>query len=123
MHMVRRVAKQRSAEMDAALVFNCAYNGLSIIRELGRRGVREIYALDSVRSIGTYSRHAVFARCPDPLTDESAFVGHLLRFAQGRKDRPVLFPTNDQWAQAIAHHKEALMHHYHVWVADGPVVK
>ena len=108
--------------MDSALVFNCAHNGLSIIRELGRRGVREIHALDSARSLGTHCRYAVFERCPDPMTDESAFIAHLLRFAQGRKDRPVLFPTNDQWAQAVAHHKEALSRHYHVWVADGPVV-
>ena len=111
-----------TAAMDAALVFNCSHNGLSIVRELGRRGVREIHAMDSVRSLGTFSRYAVFDRCPDPLTDESAFIEHLLRFAQGRQDRPVLFPTNDQWAQAVAHHKEALLRHYHVWVADGPVV-
>ena len=111
-----------AAARDAAFVFNCSHNGLSIIRELGRRGVREIRALDSVRSLGTYSRYAVYDRCPDPLTDESAFVGHLLRLARGRADRPVLFPTNDQWAQAVAHHKEALSRHYHVWVADGPVV-
>jgi D-aspartate ligase len=107
---------------DAALVFNCSLNGLSIIRELARRGVREIHALDNARSIGTYSRYAVFHRCPDPLTDESAFIEYLLRFAHGRKDRPVLFPTNDEWAQALAHHKETLSRHYHVWVADGPVV-
>lgn len=115
-------AAPRAAAMDAAVVFNCSHNGLSIIRELGRRGVREIHAMDSVRSLGTHSRYAVFDRCPDPLTDESAFIEHLLRFAHGRKDRPVLFPTNDQWAQAVAHHKEALLRHYHVWVADGPVV-
>lgn len=112
----------RDEPMDAALVFNCAHNGLSIIRELGRRGVREIHALDSGRSLGTYSRYATFNRCPDPLTDESAFIEYLLRFAHGREDRPVLFPTNDQWAQAVAHHKEALRRPYRVWVADGPVV-
>ncbi len=108
--------------MDAALVFNCGHNGLSIIRELGRQGVNEIYALDSVRSIGTHSRYARFSRCPDPLTNETAFIEFLLRFAKGRTDKPVLFPTNDHWAQAIAHHKDVLNHHYRMWVADGPVV-
>lgn len=105
-----------------ALVFNCHYNGLSIIQELGRRGIR-VLALDSVRSVGTYSRYAHFRQCPDPLVAEHEFVDFLLKLGPTFHDRPVLFPTNDHWAIAVARHKETLSRYYFPCVADYSVVE
>jgi predicted ATP-grasp superfamily ATP-dependent carboligase len=109
-------------ETNPALVFNCHYNGLSIIQSLGRRGVR-VYALDNVRSVGTHSRYAKFWRCPDPLVNEDAFITYLLEKAQKFTSKPVLFPTNDHWAMAISKHKKLLQKYYIPCVADWETVK
>lgn len=100
-----------------AIVFNCHYNGLSIIQELGRHNV-EVFALDSVRSVGTYSRYAKYLICPDPLTSEGAFIDRMLELGRSFKNRPVLFPTNDHWAAAVSRHKQALSQYYLPCVAD-----
>ncbi|UWG48162.1 putative ATP-grasp enzyme [Halanaeroarchaeum sp. HSR-CO] len=104
-----------------ALVFNCAFNGLSIIQELGRRGI-DVYALDSFRNVGTTSRYATYRSCPNPTTDEAGFVEYLLDIADEFDDKPVLIPTNDHWAAAVAHHREELAEHYHTGVADAETV-
>lgn len=90
-----------------AIVFNCGYNGLGIIQDLGRRGVK-CHAMDSVRSIGTFSRYASFVRCPDPSTDETRFVDFLYDYCTRLSSKPVLFPTNDHWAMAVSRHMERL---------------
>ncbi len=107
--------------MPPALVFNCHYNGLSIIQELGRHGV-PAYALDTFRSVGTASRYARYWSCPDPLCDEDAFIRFLIEKGGEFSRKPVLFPTNDHWATAIARHKTELERWYLPCVADGPVV-
>ena len=94
-----------------ALVFNCHYNGLSIIQELGRHGV-QVYALDSFRDVGTFSRYGCFHLCPDPESAEKAFVEYLLELGSSFDHKPVLFPTNDHWAAAISRHKETLSQYY-----------
>lgn len=90
-----------------AIVSNCHYNGLSIIQELGRKGV-DVRAFDSVRSVGTWSKYASFTRCPDPSCDENGFIDFLLRYASNQTSRGIIFPTNDQWAVAISKHRPAL---------------
>jgi len=104
-----------------AIVFNCHYNGLSITQELGRRGV-EVLALDSVRSVGSYSRFARFQHCPDPLVAENAFIDYLMQLGSQFNDKPVLFPTNDHWAMAVSRHKEDLAQFYRPCVADFSVI-
>ncbi len=105
-----------------ALVFNCHYNGLAIIQELGRHGV-PVIALDSNRSVGTYSRYADFRRCPDPMVAEKDFIRYLLNLGPTFDCKPVLFPTNDHWAMAVSRHKDALSQHYQPCVADWPTVR
>lgn len=104
-----------------AVVFNCAYNGLSIIQELGRRGV-DVHALDSFRNIGTTSKYASYHQVPNPTTDERGFIEFLLEFATKFDDKPVLIPTNDHWASAVANHRDQLVEHYKPCVADGETV-
>lgn len=104
-----------------AIVFNCHYNGLSIIQELAAHGVKCV-AMDSERSIGTVSKHATYVACPDPATDESLFIDFLYDYCRNEPVRPVLFPTNDQWAAAISKHKERLLEVSIPCVADWEAV-
>jgi len=105
-----------------AIVCNCYFNGLSIVRELGRRGV-SVHALDSIRNVGTVSRYGRFRRCPNPIDSEAAFVRYLESIADEFDDRPVLIPTNDQWASAVARHCERLAEAYRPCVASQSVVE
>jgi D-aspartate ligase len=105
-----------------ALVFNCQFNGLAIIQELGRHGV-PVYALDHVRSIGTFSRYARYHRCPDPLVAEDEFINYLLEMGLDFKSKPVLFPTNDHWAMAISRHKKKLSEYYLPCVAEYDTIR
>src|SRR4029079_14203887 len=96
-----------SSDLPMAVVFNCHYNGLSIVQELGRRGV-PCTAMDSSRSIGTFSRYSLWVRCPDPASAESEFIDFLYDFCAAQERKPVLFPTNDEWAVAVAKQRERL---------------
>jgi predicted ATP-grasp superfamily ATP-dependent carboligase len=104
-----------------AIIFNCSYNGLSIIQELSKHGV-ECVAMDCFRGIGTYSRYARFVRCPDPILDEEAFVNFLYDFCKVEGIKPVLFPTNDEWALAVSKYKKKLSNVAIVCVGDHDCV-
>jgi predicted ATP-grasp superfamily ATP-dependent carboligase len=92
-----------------------------MMQELGRRGV-EVYALDSFRNIGTVSRYSDYLSCPHPGSAENEFVDFLMEKGSEFDNKPVLIPTNDHWAAAVAHHKERLSEKYHPCVADGETV-
>lgn len=92
---------------NKAIIFNCSYNGLSIIQELAHNMVHCI-AMDSRRNIGTFSKFSNYVKCPDPLTNESDFITFLWKYCKKEKYKPVLFPTNDEWAMAISRHKDKL---------------
>ncbi len=105
-----------------AIVFNCSYNGLAILQDLGRRGINTV-ALDSSRSVGTYSRYADFKRCENPEQNESAFIESLLTLGKQSGEKPTLFPTNDEWAAAVSKNKKRLEPYFELCVADWDVVR
>lgn len=110
-----------SVKNPKAVVFNCHFNGLSIIQELGQNGI-ECVAMDSVRSIGTFSKFANYIKCPDPAFDETGFVQFLYNYCSEHKVKPVLFPTNDQWAAAVSKNKSIFNEVAYPCVADWEAV-
>ncbi len=102
-------------------MFNCDYNGLSVIQALGRRGV-EVRALDAKRGVGTHSRFSKYGAIPDPMVDEPGFVEALWRYREGLETNPVLIPTNDHWAESVARHQEELSRGFECCVADYETV-
>ena len=92
---------------NPAFVFNCHYNGLSIIQDLGRQGVN-VYALDNNCSVGALSRYAQFRKVPDPARNEEGFIYTLRSLCTQQEQKPVLFPTNDHWAAALSRHRDYL---------------
>lgn len=105
-----------------AIIFNCHYNGLAIIQALGKEGI-ECIAMDSDRSIGTYSKYAKYIKCPDPTNNEKEFVEFLYSFCANEKEKPILFPTNDHWAAAISKNKNKLFEVSIPCVAEWDTVK
>jgi D-aspartate ligase len=106
---------------NPTIVFNCSYNGLSILQELGSKGI-ECIAMDCVRGIGTFTKYATYKKCPDPLRHESLFIEYLYSFCKRYPNKPVLIPTNDEWAYAISKYKQYLEEVSYPCVSEFDVV-
>src|SRR5277367_4942163 len=99
---------RKSQDVPGAVVIGGDYQGLGIVRSLGRRGI-PICILDDEHSISTYSRYATYGvRVPD-LRNENKVVETLLSLAR-RLDLKgwILFPTRDELVAALSRHRSAL---------------
>ncbi len=100
--------KRRGSDVPGAVVIGGDYQGLGIVRSLGRRGI-PICIVDDEHSISPYSRYATYGvRVPD-LRNESKVVETLLNLAR-RLDLKgwILFPTRDELVAALSRHRSAL---------------
>lgn len=95
----------------SAFVFNCEYNGLGIIHSLGRKGI-PVFALDTYRSVGTFSKYAKYCKVNDPLSNELGFIEDLMSFCITDQIKPLLLPTNDHWAEAVSKNADILSSKY-----------
>ena len=116
-----------AASLDgvAALVMNTHVTGLAVARSLGRAGV-PVLGLDKERGgLGQHSRHlAGLGLVPGPDVDGgSALADHLAALGPAFAERPVLFPTNDDWVLALARHRDRLEEHYRFPFAPYDVVR
>lgn len=93
--------------MRKVIVYNCSYNGLSIIQELSAKGI-ECIALDSKYSVGVFSKYSKFKKCPNPIKYEKLFIKYLITLCKEQKEKPILFPTNDEWALITAKYIEEI---------------
>lgn len=94
-------------DKSPVFVFNCHFNGLALIQELGRLGV-PVYALDTHKSIGTRSKYAKYIKVTDPLVDPERFVDELIQLSKGLTSKPLLLPTNDHWSEVISKYRSQL---------------
>jgi D-aspartate ligase len=104
----------QQAPAPGAIVVGGDYQGLGIVRSLGRLGVR-VAVIDDERSIARYSRFASsFARVPDLYSEEAIVTA--LREAVGRTASPgdVVFATRDEVVAAIARHHDELAGLYRI---------
>ena len=109
----------------AALVMNTHLTGLAVARSLGRAGV-PVLGLDKERGgAGQHSRHlSGLGLVPGPEVDGGgALAEHLVALGPSFAERPVLFPTNDDWVLALARHRGALEEHYRFPYAPYEVVQ
>ncbi len=97
-----------------ALVIGGDYQGLAIVRSLGRHGVPTC-VIDDERSISRFSRYATSAMRVHDLRTEEGTVAAL--HAASRRfglDGWVLFPTRDETVAAISRNREALLKTFRV---------
>ncbi len=115
----------RSLTGVPALVMNTHITGLAVARSLGRAGV-DVVGLDKERGgLGQHSRHlSGLGLVPGPEVDDGAALAeHLLALGPSFGQRPVLFPTNDDWVLALARHRDRLEEHYRFPFAPYDVVR
>jgi len=116
--------RSATASRPGAVVVGGDYQGLGIVRSLGRRGV-PICVIDDELSISRFSRYTTYSVHENELRDERATVDALL--AAGRRlglEGWVLYPTRDETVAAISRHRDELREVFRVptpsWEAIRP---
>jgi D-aspartate ligase len=105
-----------------AIVLGGDYQGLGIVRSLGRRGV-PVCVIDDEHSIARVSRHtSCWARIAD-LGHEDRLVDDLLRIGRERGLAGwVLFPTRDETVAAISRNRERLGSFFRIPTAEWETI-
>ena len=106
-----------------AVVLGGDYQGLGIVRSVGRHGV-PVVVVDDERSIARFSRYCEsYERIAD-LGDEARVVDDLLRIARRRGlEGWVLYPTRDETVAAISRNRERLSEVFRVVTAPWDAVR
>jgi D-aspartate ligase len=84
------------------------YQGLGIVRSLGRRGV-PVCVIDDERSIARYSRYTTISELAPSLLNASETAETLIDLGKKRGlDGWVLYPTRDEQVAALSQYREEL---------------
>ncbi len=106
-----------------AVVIGGDYQGLGIVRSLGRRGI-SVLVLDDERSISRHSRYATAAVTVAELRDEERTVETLLGLGERYGlDGWVVFPTREETVAALSRHRERLLSRFRIPTPSWDVVK
>jgi D-aspartate ligase len=101
-----------------AVVIGGDYQGLGIVRSLGRMGVA-VCVIDDEHSISRFSRYATHSVHVSDLRQEESTVETLLRVGHSLDLQGwVLFPTRDEIVAALARNRSALSEIFRVPVPD-----
>lgn len=106
-----------------AVVIGGDYQGLGIIRSLGRRGI-PICVIDDEHSIGRFSRYTTHAIRVADLRDATRTVGALL--ATGHRfglEGWVLYPTREESVAALSRHRSVLSELFRVPTAEWGAIR
>jgi D-aspartate ligase len=96
------------ADKVGAVVIGGDYQGLGIVRSLGRHGV-PIGVVDDEISIARYSRYTTFAQHVSSLGDANKTVQALMEVGRKRGLQGwVLYPTRDETVATLSQHREEL---------------
>jgi predicted ATP-grasp superfamily ATP-dependent carboligase len=99
------------------------YQGLGIVRSLGRRGI-DVLVLDDERSIARHSRFATAAVRVPELRDEEATVETLLGLGERHGlDGWVVFPTREETVAALSRYRERLTARFRIPTPAWDVVE
>jgi predicted ATP-grasp superfamily ATP-dependent carboligase len=106
-----------------AVVIGGDYQGLGIVRSLGRMGV-PVCVIDDEHSISRFSRYATHGvRVPD-LRQEQPTVETLLRIGRSLNLQGwILFPTRDEVVAALARNRSTLAETFRVPVPEWDTVR
>jgi D-aspartate ligase len=103
-----------TAKPIGALVIGGDFQGLGIVRSLGRRGV-PVCVIDDELSISRYSRYTTHSVAVRSVRQESETIDAIIR--TGRRlglNGWVIYPTRDETVAALAKHREELATYFRV---------
>ena len=108
------LASEPSKKSIGAVVVGGDYQGLGIVRSLGRRKV-PVCVIDDERSIARFSKYTTYFVPVDSLRNEKQTVEHILEIGR-RLDLEgwVLYPTREETVAAIARYRSSLTDFFRV---------
>ena len=94
-------------------VLGMTCTGLSVVRSLGRRGIK-VYAIDAYTNrAGLHSKYCKTIFGPSNIIDsQEHWLDFLIELAQKEDTTPVLFPTEDAYVLFIAKHRKILAQYF-----------
>jgi D-aspartate ligase len=111
------------AQGPGAVVIGGDYQGLGIVRSLGRRGV-PVCVIDDEKSIARYSRYTTFHQRVPSLHEAKETVQSLLDIGRTRGLHGwVLYPTRDELVAALSQYREALSEIFRVPTPGWETIK
>jgi D-aspartate ligase len=117
----RALAERTGA--PGAVVIGGDYQGLGIVRSLGRRGV-DVLVVDDERSIARHSRFATAAVRVGELRDEQETVRTLLELGERHAlEGWVVFPTREETVAALSRYRERLTPRFRIPTPAWDVVE
>jgi predicted ATP-grasp superfamily ATP-dependent carboligase len=112
-----------SSSAPGAVVIGGDYQGLGIVRSLGRRGI-DVVVIDDERSISQHSRYVSAAFGVRDLRSEASTVNALLELRQLYElEGWVVYPTRDESVAALSRRRDLLEPHFRVPTPMWDVVK
>jgi predicted ATP-grasp superfamily ATP-dependent carboligase len=106
-----------------AIVIGGDYQGLGIVRSLGRRGIPTC-VIDDERSIAAFSRYTTHRVSYRSLREEEQAVAALLATGERRGlDGWILYPTREETVAAISRHRSVLSERFRVPTPAWDVVR
>jgi D-aspartate ligase len=115
--------RDRPTNTPGAVVIGGDYQGLGIVRSLGRMGV-PVCVVDDEHSIARFSRYATYSAQASNLRNPDAVVEILLEL--GRRfylHGWVLFPTRDELVAALSMHRTVLSQVFRVPTPDWDAIE
>jgi D-aspartate ligase len=113
-----RAVAEPSQKPIGAVVVGGDYQGLGIVRSLGRREV-PICVIDDERSIARFSRYATHSVAVANLRDERQTIDAILKIGHRLNLRDwVLYPTRDETVAAFARYRPMLTEWFRVPTGD-----
>lgn len=106
-----------------AVVVGGDYQGLGIVRGLGRRGV-SVVVIDDERSISRHSRYVSGAYTVSDLRNDERTVDALLGLARHCDvDGWIVYPTREETVAALSRRRPQLLEHYRIPTPEWPVTQ
>ena len=121
--MTRHATATWPAARPGAIVIGGDYQGLGIVRSLGRRGV-DVVVIDDERSISCRSRYARRAFRFRDLRDDATALRVLLDIAHsGEFDGWVVYPTREETVATLSRHRAQLSEYLRIPTPEWAVTK
>jgi D-aspartate ligase len=115
--------RKRLADKPGAVVIGGDYQGLGIVRSLGRAGI-PVCVIDDEHSIARFSRYTTFAAQAADLRNAEATVEVLLELGHRLGLHGwVLFPTRDETVAALSNHRKTLSCMFRVPTPDWSAIQ